>query len=249
MNEGRAAAKGATMIRSQAVVGAETMVENTSSPGRHKVHARATGPTTAFMAAVMLLAAAAMLALVPGRASAVSYAAGMTAPDFSVRTLSGDQVTLHDYHGRVVLVMFWSSWCSRCNEEQEFLRTMEEKYPALEVLAINAETEKPTAEDVARIMDAAKSWKQPRTVAIDEGLKVWNLYQVNALPTTMIIGADGTILFIEANFYWASPELIDNALHAAFAARSGEHAAIEAEELQTPVCREALCQVVDIGRP
>ena len=257
------------MVRSEAVVVTEELVANVNTQGMHKVRTRATRPTTAFTAAVLLLAAAALLALAPGRALAVSFAAGMMAPDFTVRTLRGDQVSLHDYHGKVVLVMFWSSWCSRCSEELEFLRTMAEKYPALEVLALNAETEKPTAEDVARIMAAAKSWKQPVAVAIDDGLKVWSLYQVNALPTSMIVGADGTILFIEANFYWASPELFDNALRAAFEDRSGEQAEaaltgqgpgarLESGQrndilgtggLQEPLCRKVLCQVVDIRRP
>ena len=165
---------------------------------------------------VFLLAAAVMSALAPGGASAVSFKAGQAAPDFTVPTLRGATVSLNDYRGKVVLVMFWSSWCSRCREELDFLRTMKNHYPALEILALNAETDKPTAADVARIEEAVQVWNLPLTVAVDDGLRVWNLYQVNALPTSLIVGADGTILFIEPNFYWASPENFDGALRSAF---------------------------------
>lgn len=170
------------------------------------------------MAAALVLAAVTALLLVPNPARAVSIQAGMPAPDFTVQTLDGGEVSLHDYSGKVVLVMFWSSWCGRCKEEIDFLETMQAKYPALAFLALNSETDKPTADDVARVREAVKAWKLPQTVAIDDGLKVWDLYKVNALPTSMIIDATGTIIFIEPNFYWASPEKFDSVLQVAFLA-------------------------------
>jgi peroxiredoxin len=228
--------------------------------------------------AVLLLALAVMSALVPGSALAVNCKAGLAAPDFTVRTLRGDTVSLHDYNGKVVLVMFWSSWCSRCREELDFLRTMKDKYPALEILALNSESDKQTAEDVARIEAAVQSWNLALTVAIDDGLRVWNLYEVNALPTSMIVGADGTILFIEPNFYWASPETFDSALRSAFGIKAdgappstgnfggrrtaaGERNQAEREgldrqdepfdvaELEKDTCRKALCMVAELPKP
>ncbi len=166
----------------------------------------------------LVLALALTLTLLPARSEAINLKAGMPAPDFTVQTLRGDKVSLHDYYGKVVMVTFWSSWCARCQEEMEFLENMKAKYPSLSFIALNSETDKPTAEDVAKMMQAIKEWKLPLIVAIDDGLKVWDLYQVNALPTSLIIGADGNIIFIEPNFYWASPEKIDNALQSAFGA-------------------------------
>ena len=216
------------------------------------------GAKVAGKTAVLLFVAALLLALAPGESRAVGLEAGMAAPDFTVQTLRGDTVSLHDYDGKVVLVMFWSSWCSRCREEAEFLRAMQEKYPALELLALNAETDRPTAEDVARIEEAVKTRKLPLAVAIDEGLQVWNRYQVNALPTSMIVGADGIILFIEANFYWASPEKIDDALRSAFSAQTGgtvpgthldrDDEPFDEAEIMAGSCHRELCLVADLPR-
>lgn len=256
-------------IRSGAVLGADVSVAVREASVGRRAPARSTRRAAAFSASALLAAAVSVLAIAPGRALAVSPVAGMAAPDFTVRTLGGDHVSLHDYRGRVVLVLFWSSWCSRCGEEMAYIRAMEEKYPELEVLALNAETDKPTAADVARIEAAAQRWEKPRPVAIDDGLAVWSRYQVNALPTTMIVGPDGRIVFIEANFYWASPELIDNALRAAFGNRSGEPVEAvldgqgqtfrpesgegdllaEMEGIRAAACRKALCLLADLPRP
>jgi peroxiredoxin len=228
--------------------------------------------------AVLLIVLTVMSALVPGSALAVNCKAGLAAPDFTVRTLRGDTVSLHDYNGKVVLVMFWSSWCSRCREELDFLKTMKVKYPELEILALNSESDKQTAADVARIEAAVQSWNLALTVAIDEGLRVWNLYEVNALPTSMIVGADGTILFIEPNFYWASPETFDSALGSAFGIKAnvalpdsgssggirtddgahvqaqrgefdGQDSPFDVAELEKDTCRKALCLVAELPKP
>lgn len=187
-----------------------------------------------FAAAIFILAAAFLIIFAPGLAGAVSVKPGDAAPDFTVRTLGGDEVSLRDYAGRVVLVVFWSSWCSRCREEFDFLRAMQERHPGLAILALNAETDQPTPDDLARMREAVKTWGMPAAVAVDEGLRVWSRYQVNALPTSVIVGVDGTVLFAEANFFFASPEAIEAALETAFAGVPGE------------LCRKELCLLADL---
>ena len=76
------------------------------------------------------------------------------------------------------------------------------------------------------------------------------------MPTSMIVGKDGNILFIGANFYWASPELIEIALGSAFAALAdtlppeidlggGSGGDLVPE---TQICRKALCPLEDLTR-
>ncbi len=48
---------------------------------------------------------------------AAKYADGTSAPDFTLRDLSGNEVKLSDLKGKIVYLSFWASWCSRCIEE------------------------------------------------------------------------------------------------------------------------------------
>lgn len=169
--------------------------------------------------------------LAHGSAEAINLEPGQKAPDFTVGTLGRGSVSLHDYQGEVTMVTFWSSWCSRCREELLFLKKMEAKYPSVKFLAVNCETENPRAEDIARMQKAVEEWELPFVTGVDEGLKVWDLYKINALPTSMIIGPDGEVLFIQANFVLESPEVIDNALQSACApVTTAQMKAIEAGE-------------------
>ena len=42
-------------------------------------------------------------------------AKGELAPDFTLETLDGKEVSLSDYRGKIVLVNFWATWCGYGN--------------------------------------------------------------------------------------------------------------------------------------
>jgi len=149
--------------------------------------------------------------LIPA-AHGIDVKEGGMAPDFTAMTLDGKKIALSDFRGKTVFVAFWSSWCSRCKEEMDYLKTLGTKYPELVFLAVNSESENRDSEMIERMEQAVRDWEIPFIILIDDGLKIWDTYKVNALPTSVIVGADGNILFAEPNFYWGSAAKIEKVL-------------------------------------
>lgn len=57
-----------------------------------------------------------------------SFSAQRIAPDFTLPQLSGQQLTLSNYRGKVVLLDFWATWCEPCRHETPFFVDLQDKY-------------------------------------------------------------------------------------------------------------------------
>ncbi len=143
-----------------------------------------------------------LLAVPPARA--VNLQPGDAAPDFTLADIDGKIVTLSDYRGKLVLVAFWSTWCSRCSEELTFLRDNFGGRDDVAVLLINQDSEKMAPRQ--RIAEMRDSLALPFPVIMDTGLALWDRFGINALPTSVVVGRDGRVLYAEPNFHHESPE-------------------------------------------
>jgi cytochrome c biogenesis protein CcmG, thiol:disulfide interchange protein DsbE len=53
---------------------------------------------------------------------------GDAAPAFTVTTMDGDEVTLDSLRGRAVIVNFWNSWCTPCEQEEPALQEFYDRH-------------------------------------------------------------------------------------------------------------------------
>ena len=51
-----------------------------------------------------------------------------SAPDFTLKSLQGDNLRLQEYRGQVVLINFWASWCGPCRQEMPLLDRLHQRY-------------------------------------------------------------------------------------------------------------------------
>jgi peroxiredoxin len=66
----------------------------------------------------------------PGGSTSVDVpAVGNPAPDFTLTTFSGDEITLSEQRGKVVIVNFWGSWCEPCKREMPAFQAYWESAP------------------------------------------------------------------------------------------------------------------------
>jgi peroxiredoxin len=151
-----------------------------------------------------------LLLSLPFPASAISLHPGDSAPEFTLPDIDGKTVTLSAFRGKTVLIVFWSTWCSRCAEEMVFLRDNFGGKEDLVVLLVNQDSEKMVPRE--RIVEMRDRLSLPFPVIVDSGLELWDRFGINALPTSVVIGKDGQVVYAEPNFYWATQEKLFDAI-------------------------------------
>ena len=119
-----------------------------------------------------------------------------TAPDFTLKTLHGPNLRLEEYRGQVVLINFWASWCGPCRQEMPILDRLHQRYEdtGFAVLGVNVEGEVGPAQ---KIVDKTNV---TFPVLIDEGQVVSELYELEAMPSTVVIDRNGMVRYVHRGY-------------------------------------------------
>ena len=128
------------------------------------------------------------------------------AVDFSARTIDGKDWSLAEHRGkRPVLLSFFATWCSPCQEEFPHLLELRKKYAdrGLQVVLLTREDEK-TMRDAG--LDRA-----PMTVLIQADA-AFEGYKVDSIPRTLFFEADGGLAMDLAGFDMAGLKQIEKRL-------------------------------------
>jgi thiol-disulfide isomerase/thioredoxin len=118
----------------------------------------------------------------------------LDAPDFTVKTPEGKEITLSSLKGQVVLVDFWASWCGPCRQENPNLVRLYNMYKSNGFTIFSVSLD-----------DKADKWKE--AIAKDgliwpnhgSDLQGWKtpltqLYQFNSIPQTVLVNKEGKII-------------------------------------------------------
>jgi len=117
-------------------------------------------------------------------------APGQMAPDFTLKTPEGTDLSLSQLRGTYVILDFWGAWCGWCIKGFPEMKTYYAKYKdKLEILGVDCN-------------DTQEKWKEAinkyelpwRHVYNPQDSKLTTEYAIEGYPTKIIVGPDGKIV-------------------------------------------------------
>ncbi|GGP38224.1 thiol:disulfide interchange protein [Shewanella algicola] len=117
---------------------------------------------------------------------------GDAAPDFTLKNQQGTNLNLTEQRGEIILINFWASWCGPCRKEMPVLQKLQDKYQDLgvQVWGVNVEQQNQAGKDFLADLDLSFS------IFFDQTNSLSKTYQVEAMPTTVIIDRNGKVRFV-----------------------------------------------------
>lgn len=127
---------------------------------------------------------------------AASSLEGRTAPDFALPSAGGENLRLSEYRGNVVMINFWATWCGPCRQEMPLLDQLYNRYERVgfNLLGVNID------DDSNRAMQMVEELGVGFPVLFDERKEVSKLYDVEAMPVTVIVDRQGTVRFVHHGY-------------------------------------------------
>lgn len=146
--------------------------------------------------AALALFVAALSLLATGAGSAEKQAGpvfpvGSVPADDLGKDIQGNKVLLSDYHGKVVILSFWASWCEPCRKELPVLAGVVKQVgpDQLQVIAVNHRDD---LQPFRYVVSVLKDYPI-KFMKHDPYAKVAKKFGVQGIPRMIIVGRDGKI--------------------------------------------------------
>jgi thiol-disulfide isomerase/thioredoxin len=118
---------------------------------------------------------------------------GKPAGEFVFTDLSGQPVSRESLAGKVVVLDMWATWCGWCFEGLPLLEQVYTRYKDNELVVILAVCQDETTVSDARVRASFDAHKLTLPIVRDSRKNADELFGVRALPTSVILGVDGTV--------------------------------------------------------
>jgi len=121
---------------------------------------------------------------------------GQPAPDFALKSSSGENLRLSEYRGDVVMINFWATWCGPCRQEMPLLDELYSRYQRVgfNLLGVNID------DDSRRAMRMIEELGVNFPVLFDSRKEVSKLYEVDAMPVTVLVDREGTVRHVHHGY-------------------------------------------------
>jgi len=121
---------------------------------------------------------------------------GQQAPDFALKSSTGKNLRLSEYRGEVVMINFWATWCGPCRQEMPLLDELYTRYQRVgfSLLGVNID------DDSSRALQMIEELGVNFPVLFDASKQVSRLYEVEAMPVTVLVDREGTVRHVHHGY-------------------------------------------------
>jgi peroxiredoxin len=121
---------------------------------------------------------------------------GRAAPDFALKSSTGENLRLSEYRGDVVMINFWATWCGPCRQEMPLLDELYTRYQRVgfNLLGVNID------DDSRRAMQMIDELGVSFPVLFDSKKEVSKLYEVEAMPVTVLVDREGMVRHVHHGY-------------------------------------------------
>jgi peroxiredoxin len=121
---------------------------------------------------------------------------GRPAPDFALKSSTGENLRLSEYRGDVVMINFWATWCGPCRQEMPLLDELYTRYERVgfNLLGVNID------DDSRRAMQMIEELGVNFPVLFDARKEVSKLYEVEAMPVTVLVDREGNVRHVHHGY-------------------------------------------------
>ena len=130
------------------------------------------------------------------------------APDFVLKDINGQTVSLEKLKGKPVLLNFWATWCAACKEEMPSMQRLHDaadKNGGFHVVAISIDRS-----NFKKVDRYVRDMNLKFPILLDPDQTIRKSYFVRGLPTTYLIDSDGKLKgFVSGARNWDSPASLE----------------------------------------
>lgn len=132
-----------------------------------------------------------------GRSAAQHPLQSEDAPEFSLKRMNGEPFHLDEHRGEVVVLNFWATWCPPCRKEIPGFIELQEEFGGEGFTIVGVSLDE---EGFEAVRPYAKKMGINYPLVVDDGSVARKYGATRVLPTSFVIGPDGTVQYARRGY-------------------------------------------------